>query len=122
MSAELEDGHNQYLFCGEILLSLDGVRYGERKLDHESSVDIPYCGGTYCGDGILQKPNDDGFDEECDGDGIGEYQICSENCTLINLTYCGDSILQEPNDYNEFEECDGLEGVNENQTCCNYIS
>ena len=47
-----------------------------------------------CGDDVINQQT-----EECDGtDGVGEHQICAENCTLENLTYCGDGTPQTPND------------------------
>lgn len=73
----------------------------------------------YCGDGIING------DEECDGEaGVGQYQMCSEQCTLIDLTYCGDNIKQTPNDVglggpqnDGYEDCDGTDGVGDNQAC-----
>lgn len=46
--------------------------------------DLPGCDGmnimppTYCGDGIVQKPNSDGFNEECDGGDLGGGSCISE--------------------------------------------
>ncbi|MFC1612924.1 SdrD B-like domain-containing protein [Patescibacteria group bacterium] len=66
----------------------------------------------FCGNNIL----DDG--EQCDGDqGVGDYQSCSEICTLTDLTYCGDGIKQTPNDDEINEECDGTDGVGDHQLC-----
>ncbi len=81
---------------------------------------------TFCGDGIQQSPNDNGFNEQCDGtDGVGLYQVCSANCELISLTYCGDGIVQNPNNessggpHNDgFEQCDDG-NTNNNDGCEN---
>jgi cysteine-rich repeat protein len=37
---------------------------------------------TYCGDGLIQNPNDDGQNEECDDGGILPGDDCSEICTI----------------------------------------
>ena len=52
---------------------------------------------TYCGDGEVQHPNDDGFDEFCDDGNLNNFDSCRNDCTL---PYCGDGI-QDP-----LEECD----------------
>jgi len=79
-------------------------------------------GGTFCGDGIVQSPNDqgiggplnDGF-EECDGsDGVLPGFTCNENCVLVPDVppICGDGVVNQP-----IEECDGTDGVGEHQIC-----
>jgi hypothetical protein len=85
------------------------------------------CTQTYCGDGIVQKPNaagtggpnNDGY-EQCDGTaGVGPHQICDGvyGCTLKTLTYCGDGIKQSPNDDGQYEQCDGNSGVGPHEQC-----
>ncbi len=63
---------------------------------------------TYCGDDIVQTPNetgtggplDDGY-EECDTDWLlGQYSYCSDQCTIEYVPYCGDGNLDSG------EECD----------------
>ncbi len=83
---------------------------------------------AYCGDGIVQKPNGDGFNEQCDlGEQNGqeckpEYNstctYCSDNCVLVTKDsnqYCGNGIVDYKDvdnngTYNEgdilYEQCD----------------
>jgi len=73
----------------------------------------------YCGNSIIEN------DEQCDGPaGVGQHQICNQDCDLLNLTYCGDGAKQTPNaegtggpanDGNE--ACDGADGTGQNQIC-----
>jgi len=75
---------------------------------------------TYCGDGIVQTPNDYGQYEQCDGNStVGDHQSCDSSCHIHNLTYCGDGIIQTPNSYGQNESCDGSAGVGPHQTCDN---
>lgn len=63
---------------------------------------------TYCGDGIVQSPNDEGGFEECDdGDDIDDNG-CDNNCQ----TTCGDGIVMGD------EECDDGNADN-NDACTN---
>ncbi|MFH1591679.1 MAG: MopE-related protein [archaeon] len=79
-----------------------GVGAGQSCSDSCTLVDL-----TFCGDGIMQQPNDDAFIEECDGvDGVGPHQECDPSCALVGLTYCGDGALQSPNDESVDEGCD----------------
>ena len=57
---------------------------------------------TYCGDGIVQDPNDQGFSEECEQDSdcpVGAAYTC-EGCVCEAEPHCGDGNL-DPG-----EECD----------------
>lgn len=56
---------------------------------------------TYCGDGIVQSPNDEGINEQCDGnnnlpscDDCGSYS-CSSSCTLSDS--CHPCDIPDPN-------------------------
>jgi cysteine-rich repeat protein len=64
---------------------------------------------TFCGDGDVQQPNDDGFDEFCDDGNSNNFDECRNDCTL---PYCGDGI-KDP-----LEECDDGNGIN-NDECRN---
>jgi len=45
---------------------------------------VPSVDENYCGDGIVQTPNDQDFDEQCDGtEGVTEGFSCSLQCTLV---------------------------------------
>ncbi|MBU0636587.1 hypothetical protein KKE06_06185 [Candidatus Micrarchaeota archaeon] len=87
---------------------------------------------TYCGDGIMQFPNEEGIGgplndgyEDCDGtDGVGPFQTCTVECELVDYTYCGDGIWQNPNTWGNGgpsgkgdEECDGTDNVGPHETC-----
>jgi uncharacterized repeat protein (TIGR01451 family) len=45
---------------------------------------------TFCGDKVVQTPNDNGFDEECDGSAPSGY-TCSNECTLEKVLTCEDT-------------------------------
>ena len=96
---------------------------------------------TFCGDGEVQEPNDDGQNEECD-DGmqcfangpncynelecIADGGTCqtwnNDECSDVCLeevdvdTFCGDGEVQEPNDDGQNEECD--DGNNDDGDGC----
>ncbi len=75
---------------------------------------------TYCGDSIMQSPNDAGQYEECDGsDGVGANQSCSAQCTLIDLAYCGNGTIDpgEQCEGNSNSTCTAPNGYNGTQTC-----
>lgn len=69
---------------------------------------------TYCGDGIVQMPNDNGFNEQCEGgsrscttsNGYPGTESCTASCTYGSCTStggsCGDGIINGP------EVCDGV--------------
>jgi len=73
---------------------------------------------TYCGDGTIQTPNDDGFTEECDTgsqNGVAcnpfygdSCQYCSATCelTTVDGLFCGDGNLDAG------EQCDDSNNVN----------
>lgn len=63
-----------------------------------------------CGDGILQSPNDDGINEQCDDGNTTSGDGCSEQCEIE--TYCGDGIVQQPNMLGLNEECDDGNSTN----------
>jgi len=69
---------------------------------------------TYCGDGIVQQPNSDGFNESCD-DGINgiDTDLCNDTC---EFTICGDGIVQKPNGLGVNEQCD-LTDLNGSTSC-----
>jgi len=52
--------------------------------------------GTFCGDGVVQTPNDNGFSEECDDGNTVDTDQCHNDCTLpiidpcSEITFCGD--------------------------------
>lgn len=72
------------------------------------------CGvsGTYCGDGIVQTPNDSGVNEGCDEGAAngqvctpaygGSCQYCSNSCTWVtkNGGTCGDGTCDTPHEDN----------------------
>jgi len=125
------------LFCGDVLMSLNGARYGSRIIGAKNGG-LEYCGEEpFCGDGILDDGeecddgnniNGDGCDKNCDteeeepfcGDGIvnqfwekcddgnsNNYDSCRNDCSL---PYCGDGIKDSG------EECD--DGNNANGDGC----
>ncbi|MCK5212258.1 DUF11 domain-containing protein, partial [Candidatus Parcubacteria bacterium] len=53
----------------------------EEGHEYERVYFLNYDDPTYCGDGIVQSPNDDGFYEECDGSAPCGY-TCNNDCTL----------------------------------------
>ena len=73
----------------------------------------------YCGDGIIQQPNSNGFFEECDG----SNETCEpgKNCNDCkcekDLTSCGDGEVQRPNDYGIMEECEADEDCGSKEVC-----
>src|SRR3989339_159384 len=98
--------------------------------DADAVSTIPICitivdEPTYCGDGIVQNPNDDQIVEECDGQaGVGLHQSCDQSCQLVDLSYCGDDVKQTPNTEatggplnDGYESCDGTDGVGAHQGC-----
>jgi len=59
---------------------------------------------SYCGNGIKECPNSNGFCEVCDNGVLNSnIGICNPNCLL---TTCGDGYLQQPNGYGLLEQCD----------------
>lgn len=81
--------------------------------------DCRECIGQTCGDGIIQKPNDQGLNEVCEvtssldcttADGYSGEQPCLADCTGFDVCqtnlYCGDSIITEP-----IEECDDSNNI-----------
>jgi len=68
---------------------------------------------TYCGDGLVQTPNDDQVVEQCDGS-APEHYTC-EQCQLVYHPYCGDGNVDQG------EQCDG--SAPEHYTCtdCNLV-
>ncbi|MGB0757082.1 MAG: SdrD B-like domain-containing protein [Patescibacteria group bacterium] len=79
---------------------------------------------TYCGDGFVQMPNDNGEMEQCD-DGVNNGIACTpdygSSCSYCSVTcepivvdgpYCGDGILDDT----EGEQCD--DGNNEDGDGC----
>ena len=58
---------------------------------------------TYCGDGIVQSPNDDGIYEECDGG-----NDCTNDCTLIvdDGPVCGNGELEEGEECENDSQCE----------------
>jgi len=63
------------------------------------------CKETDCGDNVVQSPNAQGVNEECD-DGSNQINTdaCLDNCLF---THCGDGYLQSTNGRGQTEECDG---------------
>ena len=79
---------------------------------------------NYCGDSIAQKPNDAGFNEDCDNEDLngkdcqgvgydsgilgcaGDCTFDYSNCISDQPTTCGDGSVQQPNDDGEIESCD----------------
>ena len=94
---------------------------------------LPPSGGTYCGDGVWQFPNDDFQFEECDGSDFPLGRICVDygfasleevSCTIFCKvdtsgceeapppppgTFCGDGTVQTPNSEGVMEACDGTD-------------
>jgi hypothetical protein len=88
---------------GEVLADLPG----------KDGKDGEDCCKTYCGDGEVQKPNDQGQMEECEEDadcpyytGPGGGQGKCIECKCYPPTYCGDGEIQRPNAEGQYEECD----------------
>lgn len=75
----------------------------------QNEIDTP----NFCGDGEIQNPNDDGYEERCDDGNDDNSDQCNTNC---EFTYCGDGIVQDPNGYNFSEQCD--DGNNTNGDGC----
>ena len=49
----------------------------------KKSANFPINGGackTSCGDGIVQQPNDDGVNEQCDDENTNNTDACSNTC------------------------------------------
>ncbi len=110
---------------------------GNLSCTNECKFDKSGCFSTFCGDGVIQQPNDLHFVELCDRDDLngrgctdfgsraylGGILSCNEDCTFdmsecITGTYCGDTTVQHPNDAGFDEQCDGnnLEGYQ----CTNF--
>lgn len=106
-------------YCG------DSLKNGSEQCDgaqgvgpNQTCVNCTLQNLTYCGDGIVQNPNNAGAAEQCDGTaGVGANQQCQSNCTIRNLSYCGDGRIQNPNDRGVAEQCDGTAGVGTGQRC-----
>ncbi|MFA5211513.1 MAG: VWA domain-containing protein [Patescibacteria group bacterium] len=83
---------------------------------------------SYCGDGIIQKPNGEGMTESCDdGAKNGQYgSKCGSDCrTKTVAQYCGNNQIDyiEKNGTNGYnlgdtllEKCESINGI------CNYVS
>jgi len=107
------------------------------KFDKSKCSSTP---GTFCGDGVVQQPNNAGFTEDCDGSDlnggscvslgyVGGVLRCSSGCAFVKSgcsnvtpTFCGDNIIQKPNSAGLNESC---EGSNINNRVCtqfdNYL-
>ena len=108
-----KDNENQ----GESLGIFDGLDSVD-GINVEADDDI-YCIftnhlHTFCGDNVVQTPNDDEVKEECDGEAgvTDEHYECTLNCTLEYIPYCGDNVINQ-----QIEECDGADGITGDQTC-----
>tara|TARA_Y100000310_G_C20693441_1_gene823871 strand:- start:1265 stop:3625 length:2361 start_codon:yes stop_codon:yes gene_type:complete len=90
-------------FCGEILQSLNGTRYGPRLLAARHAGGPDFCSNEECGNGILDQG------EECDDGNLIDGDGCSALCLL---EFCGDGIV------NGNETCDDG-NQNNNDSCRN---
>lgn len=71
--------------------------------------------GGVCGDSIVQAPNGEGFDEQCDdGSNGNDDDECYDDCTR---TFCGDNIIQTPNGFGANEECEDNSDCNVGEWC-----
>lgn len=59
------------------------------------------CHLTYCGDSIVQSPNSEGFNEECDDGNLDDDDGCTSSCVEYD-PFCGDGNIQTAFG----EECD----------------
>ena len=90
-SEECDDGANNGLVCE--------APYGEECTYCTEACEEAEATGPYCGDEIKNG------DEQCDfEDGVGDNQVCADDCTLVSLSDCGDGIKDDG------EECDDGEG------------
>ncbi|MFH1590181.1 MAG: DUF4215 domain-containing protein [archaeon] len=114
-------------YCG------DNIVNGPEECDGTAGVgpdelcanDCTLYNKTYCGDGIVQDPNDYGVNEVCDENGNNTNTACTpsyeDTCSWCDLTciphnetgpYCGDGIWQPAE-----EECEGAFGVGPHESC-----
>jgi len=103
----------------EVLLCGNGITQGTEQCDDGNTVSGDGCsstcqteGTTYCGDEIVQTPNDNGQTETCDDGNVVNGDGCSITCTTESgwgcsgapstcTQLCGNSVLDGT------EECDG---------------
>ena len=70
----------------------DGAQNGVCPATCSLSCTPNNCGAPeYCGDGIVQTPNDDGQNEQCDDGNTNNNDGCTNSC--LNAV-CGDSIIR----------------------------
>ena len=86
------------------------------------------CGGYtgYCDDGIIQRPNCEGYgencvvtldaNEECDDNGYnnGTYGHCDDECRGMRPERCGDGIIQREDCEGYAANCEVVPGAHEN--------
>jgi len=91
----------------------DGVRNGGEACDDGNNINDDACANNcsenaFCGNGRTERPNDEGFEEECD------YGVLSSDvygsCTAACLwgPHCGDGSVDSP-----IEECDDGAAAND---------
>ncbi len=75
---------------------------------------------NYCGDGIIQSPNDEGEYEECDDGNQIDGDGCDSDCKSEN-EYCGDGNIQDGEECGEPGlNCDSGWTCNEETCLCEY--
>lgn len=117
--AELGEDCDGADFDGKTCINM-GYAGGSLSCTHGCLIDTTGCTWPpkVCGDGIVSKPNDVDFTEQCDGVVVGigcppEYYggsvLCTRactydysNCTSVQPPRCGDGYVNTPN-----EQCDG---------------
>ncbi len=102
--------------CGDDIVDVASGEVCDQGVDNGRAQGVPpYCNADcsaafkWCGNGVVDSPNDQGVFEECDGfDGVSAaaHEACNESCMKVVMSFCGDGIVQRVNSDGQPEACD----------------